>query len=185
MSLAFSGQGLRKREIVVLRCTAMEMPSTITIGLALLVGLGTACSSKRAPHTSPPSQVQVGDGCGDSSECAEGQTCLHGACIAQPTGAVADNPPIYALEAQLAPSAAPDRTAVRLTNTGEAVLTLRLAHVVPDDAAYEVASMGTGPFWIRPGRTRELYIERRDQGAMIAELVIESEAPTVRLALNP
>ena len=77
------------------------------------------------------------------------------------------------------------RLAVRIINDGEAVVTLR-AHLEPADAAFFVEPMGSGPFWVRPGRDRAVFVRYAPTaaGPHAAALVIDSDAPPVRVPVS-
>jgi hypothetical protein len=72
-----------------------------------------------------------------------------------------------------------------LDNQGDAVVTLARVTFDPDTSPFRVEPMGYGPFWIRPGRSREIFVTfvPVDTTHVDATLTIESEAPPQSVVL--
>lgn len=77
------------------------------------------------------------------------------------------------------------RLAVVVSNEGPAMATLYLVRILPEGAPFRVEPMGYGPFWIRPGRSRELFVSYAPTtpGHHDATLLVPSEAPELVVSL--
>lgn len=155
---------------------------------AILVALFlSACNGPSSP-TKPGDPDRP---CRDTADCTAGEVCIHNLCTDAPTGgdtaeAIAH---LTASPSQLSfGTVAPGgkrRLSVVLLNDGQRVVTITRAQIEPATAPFRIESMGTGPFWIRPGRSRAIFATYApvEAGSRVAELVIESQAPILRVAL--
>ena len=135
-------------------------------------------------------RLWVGPGCNTSAQCAIGQICMHGRCVESPDRPAETEPlrPLLSatpgqLEFGTVAAGAERRLSVVLANDGEAMLTVR--HVAIDGATgFRVESLGTGPFWIRPGRSRDLFVTYRGGGPAQGILRVSTEAPEIVVFLR-
>jgi hypothetical protein len=72
-----------------------------------------------------------------------------------------------------------------LTNHGSVMVTLEATRIAPAGAPFRVEPKGYGPFWIRPGRSREVFVTFTPTGAghQDATVIVESDAPPVAVPL--
>lgn len=132
-----------------------------------------------------------GPGCSGPTDCAADQTCLHGSCVQTPTsGATLPEAHLFATPSQLrfgTMAAGESRSlSLVLENDGEAMVTIERTRIEPATAPFRIEPLGSGPFWIRPGRSRAIFVTFAPLaiGNYDAELAIESRAPTVRVTLS-
>ena len=152
--------------------------------------LTCACSANTTAPVKEP-EVTRGEGCGAPDQCAVDETCLHGSCIALPT--TPNNTVIAQLIAtpgqlSFGTVAVGDsqRLSIVLENIGEGIVTIDGVGIEPVREPFVVEPFGNGPFWIRPGRARPLFITYAPLsfGFHTAQLVIDSAAPTLRITLT-
>jgi hypothetical protein len=157
--------------------------------LILAAALAGCSETRKKPAGEDP-----GIGCTDNADCAAGHVCFQSQCVAAPSGYEGDGPaPRASLKSQQpavdfgALGAVEARSLpITLENDGETMLELSAVRIEPATSTFRVDPMGTGPFWIRPGRTREVFVTYKPAlgGAQSAVLHIESQAPTVRVSLS-
>lgn len=143
---------------------------------------------------SQPKVVSTEAGCTATSDCPAGQVCLHGECIPAPTdGSGNSAAPDLRLAADpqdlsfgTVAASASKTLSLTVSNTGDGVVELSRVEISPVASTFRVESLGTGPFWIRPGRNREILVtyEPGLGGANAATLTIRSAAPDVTVSLN-
>lgn len=159
---------------------------------SLSLALTLACSSKRSTGT-PDEQQQQEPGCSGHADCSDGKLCVHGLCVAPPTGYGEEQVGRASLRASSAAldfgSVAADgsRTLpVTLTNDGEVVVELDAVRIEPAASTFRVEPLGHAPFWIRPGRARDVFVtyEPALGGANNATLTVESKAAPVVVTLT-
>jgi hypothetical protein len=164
--------------------------------LVAVVALAAACAGE--PTT--PTKAEVtdlrsgGSGCRHDGDCAPGQTCFQAMCtsLPEPPSGVA---PTGVASLEAAPAslsfgtvavAAEKRLAIALTNDGEAMVTLEGVQITPSTSPFRLEPLGAGPFWIRPERSREIFVTYAPTtpGPHGATLRITSQAPAVSVNLS-
>ena len=153
----------------------------------VLAALG--CS--KDPGTGHPDTTGRGPGgaCLTEADCPPEQWCLHQRCSDRPG---AQEPPGSDAHLVATPGTLHFGTvavgesqtlALVLENDGGSFVSI--ARVTVDAAPFTVESMGYGPFWIRPERTRELFVTYTPtaSGSHEATLTIHSQAPPVTVSL--
>jgi len=154
--------------------------------MILLVALG-ACHREPGPGRFEAPPPNPGTACQTEADCPPDRWCLHQQCVLRPLEAPppgdTDLPRLTVTPATLSFGvlAPPERKTLALVvaNTGTSMLTLSGVEVVPADAPFIVESTGFGPFWVRPGRSREIFLTFAPvtTTAVRAQLRIESAAP--------
>lgn len=163
--------------------------SSISPYLLVLTLAAPGCADRKTPNeeTGPTGL------CSAQSDCAAEQLCLHGQCVAAPIpagGPVRGNPHLTATPGALsfgtATTPAGRTLAIVLENDGDSMLELGGVTIVPATSAFRLEQLGAGPFWIQPGRSREIFVTYAPAGAgaQTATLRIESQAPAVDIPLS-
>ena len=152
-----------------------------------------ACSKNPGQALTTGNANNTGGACSTELDCPANMWCLDQRCSERNTP---ETPPgdveLAALAAtpeslnfgSVTPPAV--RTlALILDNVGARMVTLTRVHVLPEGSSFRIEPLGYGPFWIRPGRSREVFVTfaPTDSTHRAASLLIESEAPTQTVTL--
>lgn len=163
--------------------------SSISLFLLVVTVSASACQGRKTPNE----EVGPSGLCSAQSDCATDQICLHGQCVPAPIpagGPVRGNPHLTATPGALsfgsATSPAGRTLAIVLENDGDAMLELGGVTIVPASSAFKLEQLGAGPFWIQPGRSREIFVTYAPAtpGSQTATLRIESQAPAIDVPLS-
>lgn len=163
--------------------------SSISLLLLAVTATANGCTGRKTPNEEAgPTGL-----CSAQSDCATDQICLHGQCVAAPIpagGPVRGNPHLTASPGALSfgsvTGPAGRTLAIVLENDGDAMLELGGVTIVPASSSFKLEQLGAGPFWIQPGRSREIFVTYApaSPGAQTATLRIESQAQAVDVPLS-
>ncbi len=171
----------------------------MTVGvrpLVMLVVLLTACGEGIVPPEKARGHAGIGEtGCTQDADCEPNARCLQDLCTPLPPGTEPTPPGSNQAHLSAAPLSlnfgvvAPGtsrRLGLVLSNDGEAMVTLEGAEIVPAGSPFTLEQLGTGPFWVRPGRGRELFVRYTPAAAGLhqATLRLSSQAPVVEIPLR-
>jgi hypothetical protein len=161
--------------------------------LFLFATAAAGCAKDPGQGTTDRPPTITGGACITNADCPPTLWCLHQRCSERLPDTA---PPGDADAADIAVAPAsldfgnvvPPATrtlAVVLENVGGRMVTLSRVQVSPGGSPFRVEPMGYGPFWIRPGRSREIFVTFVPTASAHVEamLVIESESPTRSLTL--
>lgn len=165
------------------------MRSIVAVVLPFAVA---ACSSGLTSPGRRKTASHAPVGCASTADCTAGMMCLEGLCVQAPPSAGSGDAP--AAHLTITPTnldfgrvdvGTARRLALNLDNDGAAMLTLGRVDITPADQGFVVAPLGTGPFWIRPGESRQIFVIYRPTAAQPsqASLRVESQAAAVTIAL--
>ncbi len=168
------------------------IPATRLLLLAVAL-FAASCNDGKKSTADTGSERQYGQGCRHDGDCNSNEVCLLGSC--SPLPADSGGQPTVAAELSAAPQSLGFGTvevgdarslAVVLSNTGEVVVTLDALAIEPATAPFTLEPTGAGPFWVRPGRSREVFVRYAptDSAPDEAVLTIASEAPLLRVPLS-
>jgi len=162
-----------------------------SLGVLLLLLAGCVADDSRTPSRH---SANSGGACTTSDDCPTDMWCLEELCsprwAAEPQAADAATPRLSVTPASLNFGAlAPGgrRTlSLLLENTGDTMIIITAAALVPTTTDFRVEPMGHGPFWIRPGRARALFVSFVPTTTTHAQatLSIASAAPTASIRLQ-
>jgi len=134
----------------------------------------------------------AGGACLTNADCPPTQWCLHQRCSdradpPEPAGGSDDHLAATPGTLNFGMVVVGDSRTLALVveNDGASVVTIQEVTVDQDDAPFSIESMGYGPFWIRPGRVREIFVTFTPTGtaSQTATLTIHSPAPAVTVNL--
>lgn len=162
--------------------------------MALACVFAVACKEPTKPTKHGTDEPRQAHRCQVESDCAAEERCFQSLCVSITQTTDTDvAPPVAHLRAtpvSLAFGAVPpgssQRLLVILENDGDAMVTLEQVRIEPPDVGFHVAPLGTGPFWIRPGRSREVFVDFMPQvsGAQEAVLVVGGGGVAVTIVLR-
>lgn len=126
----------------------------------------------QAPPSESTSQTGKPVLCRNSRGCGAGRICFHGRCTSatppggwrQPHAAGSVAPP---QQIRLSPGTLSfgevavgqkRRFAISIENAGPELITIRQARLTPPSAPFRIETLGSGPFWVRPGAPRDIFI---------------------------
>ena len=153
-----------------------------------------ACTDTQPPVKQGHAIPVGGTACRSAGDCAPGEICFQSQCVPPPPPADDDAPPAprahlsaTPLELSFGATTTPvtHTLAVVLANDGEAMLTVEDVRIEPAAAPFHLEPLGAGPFWVRPGRSREIFVTYAptSAGAYEASLTVVTQAPAVSVAL--
>lgn len=153
-----------------------------------------ACDEAQKPVKHGTDEPPVVTRCQRDDECASGERCLQSLCVLVPPPTDPDVVPstahLRATPLSLGFGAVAlgttQRLAVVLENDGGEMLTLDEVRITPSDLGFRVAPLGTGPFWIRPGRSREIFVDftPTQSGSRSAELLVRGRGVEIVVMLQ-
>lgn len=148
------------------------LPFLVTLACAL-----SGCDDN-APGGGAPEGIVLGPGgCASSAQCAPNHICLHGRCMQRAVGGDSNTTPQASLRATpqtlefaTVPPGVTKTLELVLSNEGTAVVTLNATEIVSNGSPasvgrFSIEPMGAGPFWIRPGRQRSVFVTYEGDGA--------------------
>ncbi|MEE8408036.1 MAG: hypothetical protein V3T05_00390 [Myxococcota bacterium] len=162
--------------------------------IAILLAIAAATCSKGAGQVTIGADTDGTSGgeCTVDADCAPEDWCNQTVCEQRESEPPQDPEPVPHLAATPASlnfgsvTVNESRTlAVVLENDGETMITISGARIGPRGMPFGVEPMGYGPFWIRPERSREIFITYAPAtvGHHEATLTVESEAPDITVQL--